>query len=97
MQCDRNDGKMEHFTNYRFAFAEGEFLYIPNDFSRINGWFVSQFGVLEVCLISSLFSYLKISVVHGMICSLIGIRSIFTRQSLAFYLHTSYVIILYLL
>ena len=39
---------MKHITNRKFAFAEGEFLDIPTDFSRINGWLVSQTGVTEV-------------------------------------------------
>ena len=62
MQCDQNHGKMKHFTNCTFAFTKGELLYIPNDFSGINGWHVNQIGVTEVCLISSLFTYLIIAV-----------------------------------
>ena len=52
---------MIHFTNRSFAFAEGECLYIPDDFSGINGWHVSQTGVTEVCF---LYVYLIIGVMH---------------------------------
>ena len=49
MQCNNKKGKMKHFTNRKFPFAEGEVLDIPTDFSGINGWHVSQTGVTEVC------------------------------------------------
>ena len=39
---------MIHCPNRLFKFAEGEFLCIPDDFSGINGWHVSQTGVTEV-------------------------------------------------
>ena len=44
MQCSKNHGKMLPYTNPSFDFAKGQVLYIPNDFSGISGWFVSQTG-----------------------------------------------------
>ena len=44
MQCSKNQGKMLPYANPSFDFAKGQVLYIPNDFSGISGWFVSQTG-----------------------------------------------------
>ena len=40
---------MLSYTYPSFDFAKGQVLYIPNDFSNIKGWFVSQSGIKEVC------------------------------------------------
>ena len=49
MQCSKNHGTMLPYTYPSFDFAKGQILYIPNDFSNIKGWFVSQSGIKEVC------------------------------------------------
>ena len=64
---------MKHITNRKFAFAEGEFLDIPTDFSKINGWLVSQTGVTEVATyFYSAYVYLIIAVMYDITCSCVA-------------------------
>ena len=41
-------GKMSPSNYISFDFAKGEYLYIPDNFSAINGWFVWKHSIVKV-------------------------------------------------
>ena len=47
-QCDTKYGKSLNPFQPSFKFSKGESLFIPNDLSIVNGWYISRYGDVEV-------------------------------------------------
>lgn len=47
-QCDSKCGKSWNPFQPSFKFSKGESLFIPTEFSTVNGWHISRYGDVEV-------------------------------------------------